>query len=268
MWGQPVIVENGPGASGNVGAARVAKAAPDGYTLVASGDAAMTTNVTLYGKQLSYDPVKDFAPVMLVVLSTNVLTVHPSLPARNVKELITVAKAHPGKLSYASTGSGTSQHLGGELLKKMAGIDIVHVPYKGAAPVMQDLMSGRIEMTFGNIVAMMPPVREGRLRGLAVSSQKRWAALPDIPTVAESGLPGFEAVAWFGLLAPGGTPDTTVQKLYQDINKVLAVPETRAKLADLGFEVVARSPRDFAAQIKSEIASKGQLVRDSGAKLD
>lgn len=268
MWGQPVIIENLPGASGNVGAARVAKAPPDGYTLVASGDAAMTTNVTLYGRQLPYDPLKDFAPVMLVVLSTNVLVVHPSVPARNVKELVSLAKLHPGKLSYASTGNGTSQHLGGELLKKMAGIDIVHVPYKGATPVIQDLVSGRIEMNFGNIITMMTPVREGRLRRLAVSSLKRWALLPDVPTVAESGLPGFEAVAWFGLLAPAGTADITVQKLYQDLGKVLATPDTRAKLTDLGFEVVGRSPRDFGAQIKSEIATKGQLVRDSGAKLD
>jgi tripartite-type tricarboxylate transporter receptor subunit TctC len=268
LWGQPVIIENVPGSAGNLGAARVAKSAPDGYTMVASGDAAMTTNATLYGKQLPYEPLKDFAPVMLVVLSTNVLTVHPSIPASNVRELVALAKAHPGKLSYASTGNGTSQHLGGELLKKMAGIDIVHVPYKGPTPIMQDMMSGRVEMTFGNIIAMMPPVRQGRLRGLAVSSLKRWPSLPDIPTVAESGYPGFEAVAWFGLLAPGATPDAIVQKLYQDISKVVAIPDVRTRLTDIGFGVVARSPRDFATQIKNEIVTKGQLIRDSGAKLD
>jgi tripartite-type tricarboxylate transporter receptor subunit TctC len=205
-WGQPVLIENMLGAGGGIGAAHVARSAPDGYTLLFSGDAAMTTNVSLYEK-LPYDPLKDFSPITLAVLSTNVLVVHPSVQARNVQELIALAKSQPGKLSYASAGSGTSQHLGGELLKQMAGVDIVHIPYKGGPAAIQDVVAGRVPMMFANIVTALPPVRDGKLRGLAVSSLKRWPATPDLPTMAESGLPGFEAVAWFGLLAPAGTPD-------------------------------------------------------------
>ena len=268
FWGQPVIVENLPGAVGNLGAARVAKSPADGYTLVSTGDAAMTTNVTLYGKQLPYDPVRDFAPISLVGLSTNILVVHPSVPARNVKELVALAKAHPGKLTYASAGNGSSQHLGGELLKKRAAIDMVHVPYKGGPLAMQDVMAGRVEMTFGNVTQMLPQVRNGKLRAIAVSSLERWPHVPEVPTVAESGYPGFEAVAWFGLLAPAGTPNGVVQKLYQDILKALAVPDVRTRLTDLGLVVVARTPQEFAAQIKDEIVKKGQLIKDSGAKPD
>jgi tripartite-type tricarboxylate transporter receptor subunit TctC len=267
-WGQPVIVENLPGAVGNLGAARVSKSAPDGYTLLSTGDAAMTTNVTLFGKQLPYDPVRDFAPIILVALSTNVLVVHPSVPARNIKELVALAKAHPGKLSYASGGSGSSQHLGGELLKKRASIDMVHIPYKGAPLAMQDVMAGRVDMTFGNITQTLPQVRSGKLRAIAVSTLTRWPLVPDVPTVAESGYPGFEAVAWYGLLAPGNTPNAVVQKLYQDMLKALAVPEVRTRLTDTGLEVVGRSPQEFAVQIKDEIVKKGQLIKDSGAKRD
>jgi tripartite-type tricarboxylate transporter receptor subunit TctC len=268
FWGQPVVVENLPGAVGNLGAARVAKAEPDGHTILASGDAAMTTNVTLFGKQLPYDPVKDFAPITLVALSTNVLAVHPSVPARNVKELVALARAQPGKLSYASSGNGSSQHLAGELLKKVASIDIVHVPYKGPTLSVQDVMAGRVEMTFGNILNTLPQLRNGRLRAIAVSSLKRWPPIPDVPTVAESGYPGFEAVAWFGLLAPANTPDGIIQKLYQDSLRALATPEVRTRLTETGLEVVGRSPQEFTAQIKDEIVTKGNLVRASGAKVD
>ncbi len=268
FWGQPVIVENLPGAVGNLGAARVAKAASDGYTLLVSGDAAMTTNVTLFGKQLPYDPLRDFAPVTLVALSTNIFAVHPSVPARNVKEIVALAKAHPGKLSYASSGNGSSQHLAGELLKKVAAIDMVHVPYKGPTLSVQDVMSGRVEMTFGNVVNVLPQVRSNRLRAIAVSSLKRWPHIPDVPTVAESGYPGFEAVAWFGFLVPANTPSGIVQKLYQDTLKAIGTSDVRTRLTDLGLEVVGRSPQEFAAQIKDEIVKKGQLVRDAGMKPD
>ena len=267
-WGQPVVVENFPGAVGNLAAARVAKSAPDGYTLVATGDAALTTNVTLYGKQLPYDPLKDLTPVTLIALSTNMLVVHPSVPVRNVKELVALAKANPGKLSYASAGNGSSQHLGGELLKKRAGIDIVHVPYTGGPIALQDVMAGRVEMTFGNIATVLPQVRAGKLRAVAVSSLNRWAAVPEVPTVAESGYPGFEAVAWFGLSAPGGTSAGVVDKLHQGFAKAAMMPDVRPRLTDLGLEVVGRSPQEFAAQIKREIVSKGQLIKDSGAKPD
>jgi tripartite-type tricarboxylate transporter receptor subunit TctC len=266
-WGQPVIVENLPGAVGNLGAARAVKAPPDGYTILASGDAAMTTNVTLFGKQLPYDPTRDFAPITLVALSTNVLTVHPSVPAKNVKELVALAKASPGKLSYASSGNGSSQHLAGELLKKVASVNIVHIPYKGPTFSVQDVMTGTVEMTFGNIVNTLPHVRSGKLRAIAVSSLKRWPHIPDVPTVAET-YPGFEAVAWFGFLAPGKTPDPVIQKLYNDTQKALAVPDVRTRLTDLGLEIVGRSPRQFADQIKEEIVKKGQIIRDSGVKTD
>jgi tripartite-type tricarboxylate transporter receptor subunit TctC len=266
-WGQPVVVENLPGAVGNLAAARVAKAPSDGYTIISSGDAAMTTNVTLFGKQLPYDPTRDFAPIMLVALSTNILTVHPSVPAKNVRELVALAKTSPGKLSYASAGNGSSQHLGGELLKKIASVNIVHIPYKGGPLAAQDVMTGTVEMTFGNIVTMLPLVRSGRLRAIAVSSLKRWPHIPDVPAVAET-YPGFEAVAWFGFLAPGKTPEPVVQKLYNDTQKALAVPDVRTRLTDLGLEIVGRSPRQFADQIKEEIVRKGQLIRDSGWKPD
>ena len=267
MWGQSAIVENIPGVSGNIGAARAAKLAPDGYTLLVSGDAAMTTNVTLFDK-LPYDPVKDFAAISLVALSTNVLVVHPSVPVRNVRELVALAKAHPGKLSYASAGNGTCQHLAGELLKKVAGINIVHIPYKASTVAVQDVVGGRVEMTFGNIVNTLPMVRSNRVRAVAVSSLKRWPSVPEVPTVAESGYPGFEAVAWMGMLAPAGTPEAIIQKLYQDILKVLAAPDVRARLTDIGLEALGSSPREFAAQIRDEIVKKGQLVRDSGARAD
>jgi tripartite-type tricarboxylate transporter receptor subunit TctC len=265
-WRQPVIVENMPGQVANIAAARVAKSPPDGYVMVSTGDAALTTNVTLY--KLPYDPTKDLVPITLVALSTNILVVHPSVPVRSVKELVALARANPGKLSYASAGSGSSQHLGGELLKKRAGIDMLHVPYKGGSLALQDLMTGRVDLTFGNVVFMLPHVQTGRLRGIAVSSIKRWRAVPDIPTVAESGYPGFEAVAWFGLSAPGGTPNAIVQKLYQDIAKALAIPEIRTRLTDTGLDVVACPPEEFLAQIKAEIVSKGQLIRESGAMPD
>jgi tripartite-type tricarboxylate transporter receptor subunit TctC len=266
-WGQSVIVENLPGAVGNLAAARVAKAPADGYTIISSGDAAMTTNVTLFGKQLPYDPTRDFAPITLVALSTNVLAVHPSVPAKNLKELVAIAKASPGKLSYASAGNGSSQHLAGELLKKVSSVNIVHVPYKGGPQAVQDVMTGTVEMTFGNIVTTLSHVRSGRLRAIAVSSLKRWPHIPDVPTVAET-YPGFEAVAWFGFLAPGKTPDPVIQKLYSDTLKALAVADVRTRLTDLGLEIVARPPREFGEQIKSEIVKKGQIIRDSGAKPD
>jgi tripartite-type tricarboxylate transporter receptor subunit TctC len=266
-WGQPVIVENLPGAVGNLAAARVAKAPSDGYTIISSGDAAMTTNVTLFGKQLPYEPTRDFAPITLVALSTNILALHPSVPARNVKELVALAKATPGKLSYASAGNGSSQHLGGELLKKIGSVNIVHIPYKGGPPAVQDVMTGTVEMTFGNIVTTLPHVRSGKLRAVAVTSLKRWPHIPDVPAIAET-YPGFEAVAWFGFLAPGKTPEPVVQKLYNDTQKALAVPDVRTRLTDLGLEIVGRSPRQFAEQIKEEIVKKGQIIRDSGVKTD
>lgn len=265
LWGKPVVIENVAGAAGNVAAERVAKSAPDGHTLLFIGDAAVTTNVALY-QSMPYDPLKDFAPVSMVADSVNILVVHPEVPAKSVAELVALAKAQPGKITFASAGLGTSQHLGGELLKSMAGIDILHVPYKGMGPLLPDLLSGRVMMQFGNISTFLPLIREGKVRGIAVSSLKRAPQVPDLPTMDESGFPGFAVTAWVGALAPAGTPEAIVAKIHQDIVHVLAMPDLRDKMMDMGFIIGGTTPQAFAAQIKSEIETKGKLVRDSGAK--
>ena len=266
-WAKPVLVENVPGAAGSVGAERVAKSAADGYTLLFSGDAAMTTNMTLYPK-LGYDSTRDFAPIMIFVETPNILIVHPSLPVKNVKELVALAKSRPGQITYASTGAGTSQHLAGALLAHSAVIDINHIPYKDGAQAMTDVMAGRVTMTFGNTLFMLPLVRAGKVRAVAVSSRKRVAAAPELPTVAESGYPGFHAVAWLGLLAPAGTPAAVLGKVQQESTRVIAMPDVRSKIIENGGEVVGNSPVEFAAQIKAEIVAKGNLVRISGAKAN
>lgn len=267
LWGRPVVVENVPGAAGSVGAERVAKSAPDGYTLLFSGDAAMTTNVTIYPK-LAYDPLRDFAPIMNFVETPNILVVHPSLPVKSVKEIVALAKSRPGEITYASSGAGTSQHLGGALLASRAGIDLSHVPYKDAAIAMSDVIGGRVTMFFGNTLFIMPQVRAGKMRAIAVSSLKRIPVVPDLPTVAESGYPGFSAVAWFGLLAPAATPAAVLTKLQQDAARVIAMPEVRNKYTENGGIIVGNTAAEFAAQIKAEIVAKGNLVRAAGAKVN
>ncbi len=266
-WGKPIIVENAPGAAGIVAAEKVAKSAPDGYTLGMPGDAPMTTNVTLYGK-LPYDPLRDFAHITIVAETMNMLVVHPSVPAKNVQELIALAKSQPGKLNYATAGSGTSQHLGGEMMKSMAGVDVLHIPYKSAIQGIQSVLGGEVTMTFGNVVTALPYVRDGRLRALAVTSSKRSLEAPDVPTMAESGIPGFEAVAWFGLVAPAGTPPAILAKWHKETLRVLAQPEVRSKIAGLGAVIVGNSSEAFTAQIKAEIESKGKVIRATGAKPD
>jgi tripartite-type tricarboxylate transporter receptor subunit TctC len=267
LWGKPVVLEHVPGLVGSIGAERAAKAPADGYTFLVSGDAAMTTNVSLYPK-LGYHPLKQFAPITLAVESTNILVVHPSLAASSVEELVALAKSQPGKLSYASSGSGSSQHLAGELFKAMAGVDFLHVPYKGAPQAIQDLLGGRVAFNFANVAVVLPMVKEGRLRGLAVSSLKRWPSVPHLPTMHEAGLSGFEAIAWFGFLAPAGTPAPILDKLHRDITAALALPEVRGRLSEVGLEVVASSAAQFEQRIRNEIVSKGDLVRRSGAKAD
>lgn len=266
-WAKPVVVENVAGAAGSVAAERVARSAPDGYTLVFSGDAAMTTNVTLYSK-LAYDPLRDFAPIMNFVETPNILIVHPSLPVKNVKELVALAKSRPGEITYASSGAGTSQHLAGALLSNRAGVELSHVPYKDAGLAMSDIIGGRITMQFGNTLTTMPQVQAGKVRAIAVSSLKRIPAAPELPTVAESGYPGFNAVAWFGLLAPTGTSAAILAKLQQESARVIAMPDVRNKFVEYGGIVVGNSPAEFAAQIKAEIVAKGDLVRASGAKVN
>jgi len=264
-WGKPVVVDNAPGAAGIVAASRVAKSAPDGYTLGFPGDAPMTTNVTLYDN-LPYDPVRDFAHITIVAVTPNLLVMHPSLPIKDVKGLISLAKAQPGKLNYASAGSGTSQHLAGALLRSTAAIDIAHVPYKPSPQIIVDVLTGQVAMTFSNIVTASGYVRDGRLRALAITSAKRSAAVPDIPTVAEAALPGFEAVAWFGLIAPAGTPSGVIARVHQDAVRMLSQSEVRSRLSALGTEVLGNSPQEFTAQIKVEILRKGKIVKDSGAR--
>ncbi|MBX9777526.1 MAG: tripartite tricarboxylate transporter substrate binding protein [Xanthobacteraceae bacterium] len=264
MLGKPIVIENIGGAGGSVAAERAARATPDGYTLLMTGDAALTTNVTMIEK-LGYEPLKHFVPVSMLIDSVNILAVNPSFPAKTVGELVQAAKQQPGKLTFASAGLGTSQHLGGELLKRMAGIDIVHVTYKSIAQSTPDLLGGRLTMQFGNISAFLPQVREGRLRGLAVSSLKRVPQVPELPTMAEAGFPGFEATAWTGLAVPAGTPRDIVARLEELSIRVVNIPEVRQKLEDIGFVVMGMPGKQFAEQIKAEIETKGRLVRDTRA---
>jgi tripartite-type tricarboxylate transporter receptor subunit TctC len=264
--GKAVVVENVPGAAGNIGADRVAKAASDGYTLALANQAAIVVNPALY--KLPYDPVKDFAPISQVVVSALVVVVHPSLPAKNMRELVALAKARPGEVTFASGGSGNQVHLAGELLKSMAGIDISHVPYKGVTLAIPDLLGGRVTMMFSPIAVGAPLVREGKLRALAVTSLRRSSAAPELPTIAESGYPGFEVTTWFGLLAPARTPATIVGKLHLETVKVLAQADVRAKFADFGVEGIGNSPDEFAAVIKSEIPKWAKVIKESGINPD
>ncbi|MFM9883105.1 MAG: tripartite tricarboxylate transporter substrate binding protein [Burkholderiales bacterium] len=264
--GKPVVVENLAGAAGNIAADRVAKAAPDGYTLGLLGEVQIVINPSLY--KLAYDPVNDFAPVSQVAVYPNMLVVHNAVQAKNVKELVTLAKAQSGGLTFASGGSGTSPHMAAELFKSVAGLDIRHVPYKGVVVAMPDLLGGRVTMMLGPIGLVLPMVREGKLRALAVTSLQRSSAAPDSPTIAESGYPGFEYAGWYGLLAPAGTPATIVRRLSLETVKALALPDLRAKLADLGLDATGSSPDEFAAIIKVEMPKWANVIKDAGIKAD
>ena len=266
-WGKPVVIENAAGASGNIGAERVAKANPDGYSLLMAGNAPMVINPSLYDK-LPFDPVKDFAPVSQVCLSASILAVLTSSSAKTVQELVTLAKTQPGKLTFGSAGSGTPQHMAGELFNTMAGIRIVHVPYKGTPAGMLDLLGGRLSTIFGITSVVLPQARADKVRALAVTSLQRAAAAPELPTLAESGYPGFEATSWFALLAPAGTPVAIVRKLHQETVKALAEPDLRAKFSELGMDIVGSSPEQLAAIIKADIPKWAKVIKDSGAKLD
>ncbi len=265
--GQSVVVENRGGASGNIGTELAAHAAPDGYTVLMGNVAPNAINVSLF-KNLPFDPVADFAPVSLVASTPNILVVHPSMQARSVKEVIALAKAKPGTLNFASAGVGSSSHLAGELFRILGRAEIVHVPYKGAGPAMIDVLSGQVQLYFATMPAAMPHVKSGRLVPVAVTSAKRSRALPDLPTVAESGVPGYEASTWYGLLAPVHTPGAAIARLHDEVVAILAKPALREKLAGQGFEPVGDSPEEFAAYIKSEIAKWSKVIRDAGIRAE
>jgi tripartite-type tricarboxylate transporter receptor subunit TctC len=266
VWGSPFVVENVPGAGSNIATDHVAKAAADGYTLLMGGNSSLVINPSLY-ETLPFDPIKDFAPISQVFVAANVLAVPSELPIKTVAELVALAKANPGKLSYGHAGVGTSQHLAAELFKYMAHIDIAPVPYRGTTALMPDLLANRITMSFANISNVMPLAREGKLRALAITSIKRSALAPDLPTMAEAGYPGFEAVPWFGLLAPTGTPKNALDKLYGETVKALALPEVRKKFDELGLEPIGNSPAEFSAIIRKEIPEWAKVIKDSAIKF-
>ncbi|MBK8064424.1 MAG: tripartite tricarboxylate transporter substrate binding protein [Betaproteobacteria bacterium] len=263
--GQQMIIDNRVGASGVIGTEFVAKSAPDGYTLFWA-IANHTTNHVLF--KVSYDPLKDFAPVGQVARSSYMLLVNPELPVKSVKELVDYAKARAGRLPYASAGNGTLQHLGMELLKREARLDMVHVPYKGSAPAITDVLGGQVQVTFESTTAVMGHVRSGKLRALAVSTAKRIPQLPDLPTIAESGYPGYEVVGFTGVLAPAGTPPEVVGALNAAYNKALAAAEVREKMGSMGVEPAGSTPEQFRAFLQSEIPKYTRILKESGAKLD
>ena len=264
--GQPVIVDNRPGAGGNIGTDIGAKAAPDGYTLTMA-TAALPISKHVY-KKLPFDPAADFAPITLMTITPLVLVTRTNLPAKNVGELVSLAKKDPGKLTFASSGPGTSHQLSGELFKSLAGIDMLHVPYKGSPPAHVDLMGGSVDIMFDNIVPVAPHVRQNNLRALAVTTKTRAAALPDVPTMAESGYPNFEATAWFGLLAPAGTPQPIVDRLNREIVAVLKSPDIEQRLSAMGATVVADKPEEFGQFMAKEINKWKPVVQQANIQLE
>jgi tripartite-type tricarboxylate transporter receptor subunit TctC len=264
-WGKPVVVENVNGAGGNIATERVARAAPDGYTLLMGGNSSLVFSPSIYDN-LSYDPIKDFAPITQVFVAANVLVVHNDVPAKTLPELIALARAQPGKLTYAHAGIGTSQHLGAELVKFLEKIDIQPVAYRGTTALLPDLLTGRVTMSFANIANVAPLVKEGTLRGFAVSSLKRSAVAPDLPTMIELGYPGFEAVPWFGLMAPAGTPSAIIDKIYRESLRVMAMPEVRKGLLDIGLDLIGSTPAELAATIAREIPQWAKVIKFANIK--
>jgi len=264
---QQVVVDNRPGAGGNIGTDIVAKSAPDGYTMLMGSAGPLAINASLFGK-MPFDPIKDLAPVTLAASTPNVLVVHPSLRVATVKELIALAKARPGEINFASSGHGTPAHLAGELFNSMAGVKMVHVPYKGAAPALADLLGGQVQLMFSTMPPALPHVKDGKLRALAVTSAKRSPAAPDLPTLDEIALPGFEANTWHGVVVPAGTPATIVARLNREIVAILHLPDVVERFSSQGAEALGSTPEEFAAYIRSETLKWAKVVRDSGAKAE
>ena len=264
--GQPVVIENRPGASGQIGAQALAAAAPDGYTIGTAG----THNTVRQGagKEAPYDVLKDFTPISLLVLQPNVLVVHPSVPAQSLKELIALAKAQPGKLNYGVGSNGSAPHIASEVLKTMAGIDIVHVPYNGAAPALKAVLANEVTMVFDNPATSIGHIQSGKLRALAVSGKARAPQMPDVPTVAEAALPGFEVNSWFGVVGPANMPKPVVDRLSAEFSKAVKLPDVRERLTQQGFTVVGGTAEDFGAHLRADIANWKRMIDQSGARID
>jgi tripartite-type tricarboxylate transporter receptor subunit TctC len=265
--GQPVVIENRAGAAGNIGTEAAAKSPPDGYTLVTGNNATFGANASLY-KRLGFDPIRDFAPVVLVATQPNILVVHPSLPIASVKELVAFAKARPGQLNYSGSGMGAAAHLAAELFKSMTGTSIVHIPYKSAAPALTDLIAGETQLMFATSLSVMQHIKANRVRALGVTTAKRSRFLPDLPTIAEAGVPGFEASTWHGVLVPAGTPIAIVERLNAEINRMLQLADSRERLASMGAEIVGGTPKEFADHIQREIPKWARVVKAANVQLD
>lgn len=262
-WGQAVVIDNVVGASGNIGTDRVAKAVPDGYTLLFNTIGPIAVNGSLFGSKLPYDPVKDLAPISLVAKMPNLLTVNPGVPVKSLKELIAAAKKAPGKLSYGTAGAGTTQHLSGELLNTLAGIKLVSIPYKSSAQMTTDALGGQFEVLFHNAPVLLPYIKAGTLRPIAITSATRSTVLPDVPTMIEAGVPGFEITAWFGIMAPGGTPQPLIQKISADVARIIATPEVQERILSQASEPVGNRPEEYAAFINTEIVKWRDLIKQT-----
>jgi tripartite-type tricarboxylate transporter receptor subunit TctC len=264
--GQPIVVENRGGAGGTIGADLVAKSAPDGYTLMLDA-AGLAVSPSLYPR-LAYDPVKAFAPICLLVVFPNILVVNPAFEARSVRDLIALAKKYPGKIAFASSGNGSAQHLAAELFRQRAGLDMIHVPYKGGGPALQDVMGGQVPLFFANMASGLPHVKSGKLRALAVTGSKRSASAPEVPTIAESGVPGYEVYEWNAVFAPAGTPPDIIARTYAAIVRALAAPEVKERVASLGGEIAALSPADTDKWVRAQVESWARVIKDAHIRLE